>query len=251
MRNSHCLTGDFGEYHDDVAQAVAFIRSRGMYDQLLGYAHSTGAPVLLDYLMAHGDSDFSGFIFNSPFLDWGWVGGWLNKKILVHLPAWSTALRAFTDDSEILSGGGASAWALQAPLARVALHALARTSRPDAAHSQMWSQYGFDPACRPVYRVPLTIGYCRAINKVHAKLRRRSAAGVPTTLKPFVVLTSKGDDVLNGDETMVHAHSIGPSRTLIELTYARHDVFCSDEADVVDSALRHLHSWLSSQGFAQ
>ena len=28
--------------------------------------------MLLDYLIAHGDADFDGFVFNSPFLSWGW-----------------------------------------------------------------------------------------------------------------------------------------------------------------------------------
>ena len=60
---------------------------------MLGYGHSTGAPVILDYIMANGDGAFAGFIFNSPFLDWGRVGGWLNKRILQHAPALLTSLR--------------------------------------------------------------------------------------------------------------------------------------------------------------
>ena len=43
-----------------------------MSPQLFACAHSTGATVLLDYLIAHGDADFDGFVFNSPFLSWGW-----------------------------------------------------------------------------------------------------------------------------------------------------------------------------------
>ncbi len=44
------------------------------YSKIIGYAHSTGAPILLNYLQKSNRKDislFSGFIFNSPFLDWG------------------------------------------------------------------------------------------------------------------------------------------------------------------------------------
>jgi len=147
--------------------------------------------------------------------------------VVVHAPALFTRLGLWTETSELLGGGGFNVWALQ-----------------------LYSQYQFDPSCRPLYQVPVTIGYCTGINRVHADLRRRSAAGVPVTRKPFLVLTSKGDDVLNGDETMQHAHAIGPSRTLIELMYARHDVFVSAEPEIVTAAITYLRTWLVSQNFA-
>ena len=44
---------------------------------------------------------------------------------------------------------------------------------------------------------------------------------------------------------MLHAaHSIGPSRTLLELTYARHDVLASAEPEIVTAALSYLNIWL-------
>ena len=83
MHNSHTASGSFAEYHEDIERALEFIRSAGGrgrgeggattrdYEKILGYGHSTGCPALLDYMMAHGDAAFDGFIFNSPFLDWG------------------------------------------------------------------------------------------------------------------------------------------------------------------------------------
>jgi hypothetical protein len=62
-------SGSFAEYRPDIQAAIEYIRARHTYSRLLGYGHSTGAPVLLDYLMAHGDGDFDAFVFNSPFLD--------------------------------------------------------------------------------------------------------------------------------------------------------------------------------------
>ena len=228
MHNSHCASGDFAEYHADVDAALRHIRSRHSYSRLLGYGHSTGAPVLLDYLMAHGDDAFDGFIYNSPFLDWGHVGGVLTKGILMYSPAILTALRMWDNETELLGGGGPSAWALQ-----------------------LYSQYPFDPSSRPLFTVPLTIGYCRGINAVQRKLRRRSRAGVAITRKPFLVLTSMHDDVLHGDEMALAAHAIGPSRTLVQMCHARHDVLVSADRQVVTAALQYMRTWLTSRGFPE
>ena len=149
------------------------------------------------------------------------MGGRLNKFILVRCPWLLTLLRIWDHESELLTGGETNAWAVQ-----------------------LWSQYAFDPAVRPLFNTSVTVGYCHGINKAHAKLRRLSAAGVAITREPFLVLTSKGDDVLDGDETALCAHAIGPSRTLVQLLYARHDVFLSADALVVRSALAHLDSWM-------
>ena len=46
------------------------------------------------------------------------------------------------------------------------------------------------------------------------------------------------------------AHAIGPSRTLIELTYASHDVLASHDADELASALSFLSTWLHRHQFA-
>ena len=195
-------------------------------ERILGYGHSTGCPVLLDYVMAHGDGHFDGFIFNSPLLSWGMASRPLSRLIVQHAPELLHRLRLWTDETELLGGGGASAWALQ-----------------------LWSQYKFDPADRPLYTVPVTIGFCRGINATHRELRRRSRAGVAITRKPFLVFTSMHDDVLEGDELAVAAHAIGPSRTLIQMCHARHDVFVSAEGKVVEQALASLRMWLVSQGF--
>lgn len=72
--------------------------------------------------------------------------------------------------------------------------------------------------------MPVTAGFCRGINRAHAQLTARGRAGRPVTLKPFLVLASKGDDVLKANEVLRAAYAIGPSRTLLELAYARHDV---------------------------
>lgn len=97
----------------------------------------------------------------------------------------------------------------------------------------------------------MTIGYCRGVNTVQRKMRQRSRAGRAITSKPFLVLTSMHDDVLHGDEMAVAAHAIGPSRTLVQLCHARHDVLVSADAAVVAAALQHLKAWLTSVGFPE
>ena len=104
--------------------------------------------------------------------------------LIRYLPQLLVRLRLWNAASEILGGGGGNAWAMQ-------LH----------------SQYAFDPRSRPLYNSPVTVGYCIGINKVHSKLRRLNREGIAITKKPFLVLTSKGDDVLNGDQTMACARA--------------------------------------------
>ena len=53
------------------------------------------------------------------------MGGRINKLILMHVPSLLTSLRIWKDKTEILGGGGPSAWALT-----------------------LFSQYPFDP-CAP------------------------------------------------------------------------------------------------------
>ena len=90
---------------------------------------------------------------------------------------WWQALRVWSSETELTGAGGPSEWALQ-----------------------FYSQYEFSPDSRPLYRVPVTAGFCRGINRAHAALRRAGRTGRPVTLKPFLVLGSKGDDVLKGNE---------------------------------------------------
>ena len=241
MHNSHTASGSFKEYHEDIDEALAFLRARGRrrgggdgdgndttYKRVLGYGHSTGCPALLDYVMARGDAAFDGFIFNSPFLDWGLPGKPLTKLFLTYAPAMLVRLGVWRDDTELLGGGGENAWAYQ-----------------------LYSQFPFNPADRPLYTVPVTIGFVRGINAAHAELRRRSRAGTAITRKPFLVLTSMHDDVLEGDEMAVAAHAIGPNRTLVQLCHARHDVFMSSEAAVIGLALDNLRAWLLAHGYPE
>jgi len=227
---SHCESGGFDEYHEEIDRALILIHHRakrhGQTYRVLCYSHSTGSLILLDYLRARGDAAFVGFVFNSPFLGWGWDTTPLQRLLLRLLPQALVRLRVWSNETELSEAGGPCAWALQ-----------------------FFSQFAWD-ASRVLYNVPVTVGFCRGVNAALAALDKGQQAGVPITLEPFLVLTSKGDDVLHGDEMLRAAHAIGPSRTLLELTYARHDVFCSHDAHGVDAAVEYLRTWLVANAFA-
>lgn len=257
--------------------------------------------MLLDYLIAHGDADFDGFVFNSPFLSWGWdLDGALFKAAMSVAPQVDRLLLWWRYCCCALSTWLVLSYLLSTPRPRVAssipssptflmrqpLPNLAAPRAPPAPFkrdralgrrrsvrvaSQRVLSVQLLPGGAPALRgannddchrhtnkpppphpskherppqVPLTIGFCCGVNRVHQALARRHAAGNPVTLKPFLVIVSHNDEVLDGDDTLLRAHAIGPSRTLVELTYASHDVFASQERETVDAALGYLRTWL-------
>lgn len=67
---------DLREYFEEIERSMEIMKDRApVYEAVVGYAHSTGALVMLDYALEFTDTQFSGFIFNSPFLDWGYAAG--------------------------------------------------------------------------------------------------------------------------------------------------------------------------------
>ena len=69
---SHNSYGDFDVYHEEVQGALDLMKPHvgETYNKVLGYGHSTGATILLNYVADHGDASFDGFLLNGPFLDY-------------------------------------------------------------------------------------------------------------------------------------------------------------------------------------
>lgn len=66
------------EYFEEIEKTVELMKSRQQpYKDIVAYSHSTSALITLDFALEFTDTQFSGFIFNSPFLDWGVAGGQL------------------------------------------------------------------------------------------------------------------------------------------------------------------------------
>ena len=70
---SHNAYSDYNVYNEEVQAAIDLMipSGGGNYNKVLGYGHSNGAPILLNYLVEKGDDRFDGFLFNSPFLGFG------------------------------------------------------------------------------------------------------------------------------------------------------------------------------------
>lgn len=68
---SHLAYADYDIYNEEINATLDLMKPAhgGVYDKVLGYGHSTGGTILLNYIVDYGDSSFDGFLFNSPFLD--------------------------------------------------------------------------------------------------------------------------------------------------------------------------------------
>jgi alpha-beta hydrolase superfamily lysophospholipase len=240
--NSHNKYGNFDIYNDQIASALKTIKeSIKTYETVLGYAHSTGGPVFLNYLLTHGDDDFDAFIFNSPFLDWGFVGGDLIEIVLENVNLLEK-IGVMTNDKKL----GVSV--TPGPLKKTPIKYLGQEIVLSAWSAKIWSQYHFDFASRPLYNVPMTGGFARGVSAVHEKIKAAHNSKKAITSKPFLCIASRGDDVLKSNETTSRADWIGPARCEVELNDNCHDVFLSH--DVCDSlmAIDMTKSWMKNKG---
>ena len=240
--NSHNFTGNFDSYIPDIQQALELIEAED-YQLVLGYAHSTGGPVLLNYLMEKGDDAFDGFLFNSPFLDWGFVGGDLvelmlkNTNFLVGLGA--------MEDMDTKMGVETT------PPGTAPVKYLGTDIVLSDWGARLWSLYYFSWAVRPMYKVPMTVGFAKGVTNVHRKMEDDfKKKHRPITIKPFLCITSRGDDVLKSEETLSRTDWIGPSRWEIELNDNGHDVFLSYDAHDTEMALDMCLVWMKNRRFA-
>jgi len=236
MLNSHVGPGaSFDAVNAEVDAALAHIAGAGkQYAKMLCYAHSTGGTIMLNWLLearAKGvTAPFDGYALNSPNMDWGWVGGDVAEAVLEHavtkLVSWGVKDSDWTVPQGLLG-------------------------KPNTWCFKLWSQVEYDPTAKPLYRTPLTAGFVKACTDVYERVDAcyKDAKQPPITDKPFLVMTSRGDDVLVAEETVSSAEKIGPRRTVIEMSNGRHDVMLSSEPPVVNAALQYLRAWMEQADF--
>ncbi|KAL3940367.1 MAG: hypothetical protein SGBAC_005095, partial [Bacillariaceae sp.] len=202
--NAHNYSGNFDVYNADIDHALKHITDAEQeYAEVLGYAHSTGGPVLLNYLMEVGDEAFDGFLFNSPFLDWGFVGGDMVEFVLENTGFLQTLARLQKDSKMGVA---------KTPEGTEPVNYLGKEIVLSDWSARLWSLYYFDWGSRPLYKVPMTVGFAQGVTHVHRKLQARAEDKRPLTAKPFLCITSRGDDVLKAPETLSRADWIGPGR---------------------------------------
>jgi hypothetical protein len=239
---SHNPSGNFNTYISNIEQSLERINGNDKdYELLMGYAHSTGGPVLLNYLMEKGDDAFDGFLFNSPFLDWGFVGGDLVELVLENTGIFEK-LGAMTPDSKVGTAG--------TPEGTTPLMYLGKEIVLSDWSARLWSLYYFDWATRPIYKVPMTVGFAKGVTDVHRKMKEDfKDKKRPITAKPFLCITSRGDDVLKAPETLGRADWIGPGRWEIELNDNGHDIFLSYDASDTEMAIQMCLTWMKNRKF--
>lgn len=238
--NSHNKSGDFDIYVQDIDKSLEIVMEYNDYEILLGYAHSTGGPVLLNYVMEKGDAAFDAFVFNSPFLDWGHVGGDLCEFVLEHTDFLNTMFGM--DNDTKVDAATTPALLADTPLVYCGTEVVCSDWS-----ARMWSLYHYEWGIRPLYKVPMTVGFARGVTKVHDKLEERHKQHRVITSKPFLCITSRGDDVLKASETLSRADWIGPGRWEIELNDNGHDVFLSFDPADTDMAMDMCIAWMKNR----
>ena len=93
----------------------------------------------------------------------------------------------------------------------------------------------------------MTVGFARGVTAVHEKMERWHKNQRAITAKPFLCITSRGDDVLKAPETLSRADWIGPGRWEIELNDNGHDVFLSFDMSDVNMALDMCLAWMKNR----
>jgi len=231
-------------YLDQIEGATNIMKSHKDYDKVIGYAHSTGAPVLINYLMKRGDGFFDSFIFNSPFLDWSAdaVGSAMAEFAIEHLGI-ATAVSSMNNDSKL------DTFETPEEIKDTPLEYLGEEIVLSPGYAKLWSQFYFDFRCRPLYEVSVTIGFAKGVSGVQKELLKWQKEKKVITLKPMVCITSRADDTLTAAETVARIDILGPARYEIELHYNAHDVFLSEDEKDVRMAVEMVKVWMDSNGF--
>lgn len=240
--NSHNYSGNFDAYIKQIEGALAVAKGHKEYSKFVGYAHSTGGPVLVNYLIKKGDDAFDGFIFNSPFLDWGHLGGEFIEFAMTKFVNVAKTLTVKSNADKL--NVTATPEEFDAPI-----NYMGDDIVLSAWSAKLFSQYFFDFRSRPLHSVPLTIGFVMGVDRVHLELLNLQKKKRNVTLKPFCNITSRADDTLDAADTVERVDLIGPSRVEFELRHNAHDVFLSEELRQTNMAIDFVKSWMDHNEF--
>lgn len=234
--NSHCAAGNHDAYINEISKALKTIQDTKKYDTTIGYAHSTGAPIFLNYLMEVGDDGFDGFVFNSPFMDFGGQGAEIAANVVSGIGRFTTEFYFDPEVPEKVKG-------------KCTYKGNNQELVLTAWTSKLYSEYYFNTGTRPVYAVPLTSGYMKSVEIVQDKVRARLASKNPITMKPFVLVSSRSDDTLDSEGMRVLIDAVGTARTEIELRDNSHDTFLSHDIRDSNISIDFVKVWLQRYNF--
>lgn len=228
---------DFSILYEDVQLAVEYIRAQpNEYDLVVAHCHSNGALVLFSYLLQQqkrrrlqheendeGYNDFDGYILNSPFLDWGHVGGSFNEFLLKNA---NLMLMASEGAMEVYSHyGSLNDW-----------------------WTKTWLLYRWNLVWKPIFTNSMTLQYAQAVSDLHYQILSTITQdnGDSPLLgdKPTLVLSSHSDDVLDHAETLELARQLHSHPTIKEFEWHCHDVTKSYTKELNQEANDAIGDWL-------
>ena len=228
-------TADFKESIEEIRMALdCVIHGPHSYPEgVVGYAHSTGALYLLAYLLHSDakDSQFAGFVFNSPFFDWG-RGSFMNKLILRSGVIAKLVQLGAMDSMSVLPGS---------PPLCSAEKPLSVDRDLDVFKVRLWQRYGVDAESECLFGNVIRAGWVKAVTEQQQELRVLTE---PATMKPFLVLCSPQDDLLVAEDVEASSRRLGPNRTLVEVPFACHDTLGSFDEDVAATVAEHVTLFL-------
>jgi len=241
--NAHNRKGDFDLYLSQVDGAIDIMNSYKKYDTMMGYAHSTGATLLINYLMNKGDAFFDGFLFNSPFLDWSAdaVGSQMHEFALEHFGL-ITKVTSMNNNTKLDNGPHVSKGCKEVKYYGSQIVLCPWTAK-------LWSQYPYDFRSRTMYMVSMTPGFAKGVTKVQNKLLEYKKKKKCVTMKPILCISSRNDDVLTSAETLSRIDIVGPNRYEVELLHNAHDIFLSNEESDVIMAIQICSIWMDRHHF--
>lgn len=219
---------DIEEYFTEISAAIRIITEEDGNETLVLKGHSTGGLTSSLYANSGEYRDrLDAVILNSPFFDWYLPQG---QKRLINI---------------------ASQFAFLLPY-----YVLVHEEHPSpymlSIYADQKGEWDMNPAWRPLNGFPVYAGWCKAINKAHAKVR----AGLNIQCPVLVMSSDKStngsewrpefqaaDTILDVDHIREGSKRMGKHATYVQIPDGLHDLFLSRE-DVREHAASEIFNWL-------
>eukprot|EP01063_Lacrimia_lanifica_P040623 TRINITY_DN928_c0_g1_i6.p1 TRINITY_DN928_c0_g1~~TRINITY_DN928_c0_g1_i6.p1 ORF type:complete len:635 (+),score=169.67 TRINITY_DN928_c0_g1_i6:68-1972(+) len=237
--NSHNAYGSFDKYTEEVRRTFA-LRAElgpvkgGAYKRTVGYAHSTGAALLLQYLRSEGTANnVDAVVMNAPLLAFEQDG--ITEFILEDV----VPLLSSGKNDDVLSG----VKYLDGAPDDQKVPFLQRGIILSDWVMKIWSAVRFPWHARYMARSPVHIGLIKAIAGFFETLEAEKPIVKDSTL-PVLVMGSYGDRTLKGEDIAERSAWASATRDLIMFQHNGHDVYLSSDPADTAAALEATAQWM-------